>query len=161
MTTKLKSNLHVGPVNMFLIFDTGVSEQPNFDAVCLYTQETYQILDDVSVGALGLDSCGRKEKALQQVLNLENCAVAYGDTAIEPRKVLGYVGGSDHHIAVEVRASKACHPCSHRPITRYVKLRVAHAPGMPGTFSPPPRVRDPGMHHTTCVTAHVPWCMPG
>ena len=24
------------------------------------------------------------------------------------------------------------------PITRYVKWRVAHAPGMPGTFSPPP-----------------------
>ena len=26
----------------------------------------------------------------------------------------------------------------HEPLTRYVKLRVAHAPGMPGTFSPPP-----------------------
>ena len=43
---------------------------------------------------------------------------------------------------------------------RYVKLRVAHAPGMPGWFSPPPQVRDPDMHHGTCVT-HVPWCMPG
>ena len=43
---------------------------------------------------------------------------------------------------------------------RYVKLRVAHAPGMLGMFSPPPRVRDPDMHHGTCVT-HVPWCMPG
>ena len=32
------------------------------------------------------------------------------------------------------------------PLTRYVKLRVAHAPGMPGTFSPPPQVRDPDMH---------------
>ena len=50
-------------------------------------------------------------------------------------------------------------PC-HRPLTRYVNLRVAHAPGMPGTFSPPPRVSDPDMHHGTCVT-HVPWCMPG
>ena len=30
---------------------------------------------------------------------------------------------------------------------------------MPGTFSPPPRVTDPDMHHGTCVT-HVPWCMP-
>ena len=26
----------------------------------------------------------------------------------------------------------------HGPLARYVKLRVAHAPGMPGTFSPPP-----------------------
>ena len=43
--------------------------------------------------------------------------------------------------------------------TRY-KMRAAHAPGMPGTFYPPPRVRYPDMHHGTCVT-HVPWCMPG
>ena len=46
------------------------------------------------------------------------------------------------------------------PLTRYVKFRVAHAPGIPGTFSPPPRVSDPDMHHGTCVT-HVPWCMLG
>ena len=35
------------------------------------------------------------------------------------------------------------------------KITVAHASGMQGTFSPPPRVSD----HGTCVT-HVPWCMP-
>ena len=46
------------------------------------------------------------------------------------------------------------------PLTRYVKLRVAHTPGMPGTFSPPPLVSYPDMHHGTCVT-HVSWCMPG
>ena len=40
------------------------------------------------------------------------------------------------------------------------KISDAHAPGMPGTFSPPPRVSDPDMHHGTCV-ALVPWCMPG
>ena len=49
---------------------------------------------------------------------------------------------------------------SHGPLTRHTKLRVVHAPGMPGTFSPPPRVSDPVMHQGTCVT-HVPWCMPG
>ena len=48
----------------------------------------------------------------------------------------------------------------HGPLARYVKLRVVHAPGRPGTFSPPPRVSDPDMHHGTCVM-HVPWCMPG
>ena len=53
----------------------------------------------------------------------------------------------------------------HGPLTRYVKLRVAHAPGMSGTFSchrlqRKPLVSDPGMHHGTCVT-HVPWCMSG
>ena len=45
-------------------------------------------------------------------------------------------------------------------IPRYVKLRVSHAPGMPGTFPLPPQVSDPGMHDGTCVT-HVPWCMQG
>ena len=39
----------------------------------------------------------------------------------------------------------------HEPLTRYVKLWVAHAPGMPGTFSLPPRVNNPDMHHGTCV----------
>ena len=48
----------------------------------------------------------------------------------------------------------------HGPLARNVTLRVAHAPGMPGTFSPPPRVSDPDMYHGTCVT-HVPWCMLG
>ena len=40
------------------------------------------------------------------------------------------------------------------------KIAGAHAPGMLGTFSLPPRVSDPDMHHGTCVT-HVPWYMPG
>ena len=30
----------------------------------------------------------------------------------------------------------------HGPLTRYVKLRVAHAPDMPGTFSPPPTSKE-------------------
>ena len=49
---------------------------------------------------------------------------------------------------------------SHGPLARYIKLQVAHAPGMRGTFSPPPRVSDPDMHHGTCVT-HMSWCMAG
>ena len=32
--------------------------------------------------------------------------------------------------------------------------------GKPRTLSPPPRVRDPDVHHGTWVT-HVPLCMPG
>ena len=39
-------------------------------------------------------------------------------------------------------------------------IASAHAPGIPGTFSLPPQVSDPDMHHGTCVT-HVPWWMPG
>ena len=51
-------------------------------------------------------------------------------------------------------------PSMNGSLARYAKLRVAHAPGMTGTFSPPSRVSDPDMHHGTCVT-HVPWCMSG
>ena len=36
----------------------------------------------------------------------------------------------------------ACIIDFHGPLTRYVKLRVAHAPGMPGTFSPPPTSKE-------------------
>ena len=51
--------------------------------------------------------------------------------------------------------------CKYGPLARYVKLRVVHVPGMPGTFfSPPPLVSDPDMHHRMCVMP-VPWCMPG
>ena len=49
---------------------------------------------------------------------------------------------------------------SHGPLARYVQMRVAYAPGIPGTFSPSPRVSNPDMHHGTCVT-HVPRCVPG
>ena len=55
----------------------------------------------------------------------------------------------------------SCHcPWIHRHLAWYVKLRDVHAPGMSGTFSPPPRVNDPDMYHGKCVT-HVPWCTPG
>ena len=48
---------------------------------------------------------------------------------------------------------------NHGPLTRYVKLHVAHASGMSGTFprhrfQRKPLVDDPGIHHSTCVT-HV------
>ena len=51
------------------------------------------------------------------------------------------------------------------PLARYVKVSVAHAPGMLGMFprhrfQRKPLVSDPGMYHGTCVT-RVPWCMSG
>ena len=46
------------------------------------------------------------------------------------------------------------------PFDRYVKLRVVHAPGVQGTFCPPPRVSDPDMQHGMSVT-HVSWCIMG
>ena len=55
--------------------------------------------------------------------------------------------------------SRKISPCFQGPLAKYVKLGVAHAPGMPWALSPPPRVFDSGMYHDTCVT-HVLWCMP-
>ena len=52
------------------------------------------------------------------------------------------------------------HTFANGPLSRYEKLRVAHEPGMTGTFSPPPRLSDPDMHHGTRVT-HMSWSMPG
>ena len=65
-----------------------------------------------------------------------------------------------HMLRVLFICTRYSHSYPNGPIARYVKLRVAHAPGMPGTFSAPPRASDPDMHHGTCVT-HVPWCMSG
>ena len=38
------------------------------------------------------------------------------------------------------------------PLSRYVKLRVANAPRIPGTVPPLPWVNDTDMQHGTCVT---------
>ena len=51
------------------------------------------------------------------------------------------------------------------PWASYVKMRVVHALGVSGTFSPHRLKRkllvsNPDMHHSTCVT-HMPWCMSG
>ena len=51
----------------------------------------------------------------------------------------------------------------HGPLTRYAKLRLAHAPRIPGTFSPSLTSKETArlrsrMHHGTCVT-HVLWCV--
>ena len=64
---------------------------------------------------------------------------------------LTVTGGSTHPIVSALWAWASC---------QIRKIAGAHAPGMPGTFSPSPQVSDPDMHHGTCVT-HVPWCMPG
>ena len=52
-------------------------------------------------------------------------------------------------------------------LTRYAKLRVAHASGIPGTFSPPLTSKETASQrsrhasrHVRDVT-HVPWCMSG
>ena len=43
----------------------------------------------------------------------------------------------------------------HGPLARYVKLCVAHAPGMPGTFSPPPTSKEPSSWRSRHASWHV------
>ena len=81
------------------------------------------------------------------------------------RRLLGtnghkaFIGTNDWLTASKAytKVSWSCFPWASCQIRQ---IAGAHAPGMPGTFSPPPRVSNPDMHHGTCVT-HVPWCMPG
>ena len=64
------------------------------------------------------------------------------------------------NVAADVLASSVATPPTAMGLLPDVKLRVVYAPGMPGTFSPPPLISDHDMHHGTCIT-HVPWCMSG
>ena len=43
----------------------------------------------------------------------------------------------------------------HGPLARYVKLRVTHAPGMPGTFSPPPTSKETAILRSRHASRHV------
>ena len=43
----------------------------------------------------------------------------------------------------------------HGPLIRYVKLAVAHAPGMPGMFSPPPTTRETASKRSRNALRHV------
>ena len=43
----------------------------------------------------------------------------------------------------------------HEPLTRYPKLRVAHAPGMPGTCSPPPTSKETACKRSRHASRHV------
>ena len=57
------------------------------------------------------------------------------------------------HSGLRTRNVKQLHETysvSHGPLTRYIKLRFAHAPGMPGTFP-----RHHGLAFPTCITARA------
>ena len=44
---------------------------------------------------------------------------------------------------------------SHGPLTRYIKLRVAHAPGMPGTFSLSPTSKETDSYRSRNASRHM------
>ena len=109
----------------------------------------------ISAGSLYFKWCRWVSPSHVKTARIFFCSLANIKTDIDAKVCTWHVNYS----TVEY-VNKKVNKYWHGPLTRYVKLRVAHAPGMPGTFSPPPRVSDPDMHHRTCVT-HVPRCMPG
>ena len=59
-------------------------------------------------------------------------------------------------IIVEWLVSRTYHDSVwHGPRTRYVKLRVVHAPGMPGKFSPPPISKETASYRSRHASRHV------
>ena len=73
-----------------------------------------------------------------------NCSVIYKGILSYVNEIIEQTHGYIFRIALHDRG----------PFTRYVKLRVAHAPGMPGMLSPP-RVSDSDMHNGSCVPCAV------
>ena len=65
-----------------------------------------------------------------------------------PKKVM-YCGIWDRRIADQTLY------IDHGSLTRYVNLWVAHAPGMPGTFSPPPTSKDTASYRSQHASRHV------
>ena len=63
----------------------------------------------------------------------------------------------------KIKDSPACNFCNHiddtghfyGPITRYGKLGVAHAPGMPGMFSPPSTSKETVIQRSKHASRHV------
>ena len=87
-----------------------------------------------------------------------HCEQAGWDLSPQSNSFQGYSTSQDQtnpraiHIPQTVSWDDAA-VCRYGLLTRFAKLPVRYAPGMPGTFSPPPRFSDP--------VSHVPRCMPG
>ena len=57
---------------------------------------------------------------------------------------------------VEIKGRSSCiNNIHHGPLTRYVKFWVAHAPGMPGTFSTPPTSKETASLRSRHASRHV------
>lgn len=57
-----------------------------------YGSRLQNVLDGIDVGGIAFDSCSSEDRLVTQLLSFENCIVGFGDPAIEPSRVLGFVG---------------------------------------------------------------------
>ena len=89
-----------------------------------------------------------------------NCNFSNGRLSSTHENVSGYMINLDCYTVLAWWQEDCLWCMQHGPLTRYIYLRIAHAQGMLGIFSPLPQVSDPDMHHGTCVT-YVPWYIPG
>ena len=65
-----------------------------------------------------------------------------------------------HVYCCTIYPGTSCVLVHHGPLARYLKLWVVQKPGMLGTFSLPPWVINPDMHHGTCIM-HMLGFIPG
>ena len=78
----------------------------------------------------------------------EDCCISYVQNAMA--QVVGH-----HLLQLVGQYVSTVEYIIHGPLTRYVKLRVAHAPGMPGTFSPPPTSEETASWRWRHASPHV------
>ena len=63
--------------------------------------------------------------------------------------------GCEYHTCIFTPVRIKLLVLEHGPLTRYAKSRVAHAPGMPGAFSPPPTPRETANKQPRHASRHV------
>ena len=63
-----------------------------FWALRKYKDRLPLVLTDISVGGFAFDSCSNTDRLISQILNLENCYVPFGSPAIQPSRVMAFVG---------------------------------------------------------------------
>ena len=56
------------------------------------TFKTRYSTPDINIRAVAVDSCDNKNRAVQQVLNLEHCQIAFGTPPVSPSHLLAFVG---------------------------------------------------------------------
>ena len=66
-----------------------------------------------------------------------------------------YISLARIHWFISFRVYQFCYRLIHRPLTRYVILWVAHAPGMPGTFSPSPTSKETASKRARHASHHA------
>ena len=73
--------------------------------------------------------------AINVTVFIQCCGIFFSDDLSFVSTLMRVGCPCGNHISISVKEV-------YEPLTRYIKLRIAHAPGIPGTFSPPPTSKE-------------------